>query len=98
MALLMFASGEAKRRDPRHVLLLNPFDHAFSPWSDVAATFRAEPVKRSPGPIDAYEVLIDTERFIDGQEEAPFIEYLHALLSKRKLIAPPRHDQRPVHP
>src|ERR1700741_858261 len=81
MALLMLASAEAGAAEPRHVLMLNPFDHAFSPWSDVAASFRAELVRRSPEPIDVYEVSIPH----DSKTPEPFIEYLHALLSKRKL-------------
>ncbi len=44
-----------------------------------------ELVKRSPDPVDLYEVSLDTARLRDAQEEAPFIEYLRSLLAGRKL-------------
>ena len=56
------------------------FGHAHSPWSDIAASFRAEIVKKSPQPIDIYEVSLDTARAQDPAEEAPFVEYIKALL------------------
>ena len=70
--------------------MLHAFGHAYSPWSDMAASFRAELVRRSPGPIDLYEVSLDTARVQDTKDEAPFVEYIHALLSTRSpdLIVP----------
>ena len=45
---------------------------------------------RSPGPIDLYEVSLDTARVQDTKDDAPFVEYIHALLSTRTpdLIVP----------
>jgi hypothetical protein len=70
--------------------MLHAFGHAYSPWSDMAASFRAEIVRRSPGPIDLYVVSLDTARVQDTKDEAPFVEYIHALLSARSpdLIVP----------
>jgi signal transduction histidine kinase len=70
--------------------MLHAFGHAYSPWSDMAASFRAEIVGRSPEPIDLYEVSLDTARVQDSKDEAPFVEYIHALLSTRSpdLIVP----------
>jgi signal transduction histidine kinase len=70
--------------------MLHAFGHAYSPWSDMAASFRAEIVRRSPWPIDLYEVSLDTARVQDTKDEAPFVEYIHALLSTRSpdLIVP----------
>jgi signal transduction histidine kinase len=38
-----------------------------------------------PEPIDLYEVSLDTARAQEPQEEGPFVEYIRALLSGRKL-------------
>jgi len=76
--------------DPRRVLLLHAFGHPFSPWSDMAGSFRAELVKKSREPVDLYEVALDTARVRDPQDEAPFLAYIRALLVGRKpdLIVP----------
>src|SRR6267142_1184678 len=81
--LLFLLAVEAHAAEPRRVLMLHAFGHAYSPWSDMAASFRAEIVKKSPEPIDLYEVSLDTARVQDPGEEAPFVEYIKALLSKR---------------
>ena len=72
------------------MLILHAFGHAYSPWSDMAANFRAELIKKSPQPIELYEVSLDTARAQDPDEEAPFVEYIKALLAKRApdLIVP----------
>src|SRR5262249_38942765 len=71
--------------EPRRVLLVHAFGHAYSPWSDMAGSFRAELIKRSKEPIDLYEVSLDTARVKDPQDEAPFVQYIRALLVDRKL-------------
>jgi hypothetical protein len=76
---------EADAADPRRVLMLHAFGHAYSPWSDMAGSFRAELIKKSPEPIDLYEVSLDTARVQDPQDEGPFVDYIHAVLSGRKL-------------
>src|SRR5215831_11097134 len=75
----------AATAEPRRVLLLHAFGHPFSPWSDMAASFRAALIKQSPEPIDLYEVSLDTARVQDPQDEGPFLDYIRALLSGRKL-------------
>jgi hypothetical protein len=50
------------RRDARRILLLHAFGHPYLPWSDMAGSFRAELVKKSPEPINLYEVSLDTVR------------------------------------
>jgi hypothetical protein len=84
LAVLICATLEAAA-EPRGVLLLHPFGRAFSPWSDMAESFRTELVKRSPQAIDLYEVSLDTSRVQDPQQEAPFVEYLRALFRERNL-------------
>ena len=71
--------------EPRRVLLLHAFGHSYSPWSDMAGSFRGELVKQSPDPVDLYEVSLDTARIQDPKDEAPFVEYIRALVSGRKL-------------
>jgi len=85
VGLLLFATAQVSADEPRRVLLLHAFGHAYSPWSDDAASFRAGLVKKSPQPIDLYEVSLDTARVKDPKDEGPFIEYVHALLAGRKL-------------
>jgi signal transduction histidine kinase len=84
VAFLMFATMVAAA-EPRRVLVLHAFGHAYSPWSDMAASFREELVKKSPEPIDLYEVSLDTARVRDPEDEGPFVEYIRAVLSGRKL-------------
>ena len=51
----------------------------------MAGSFRAELVKKSSEPVDLFEVSLDTARIQSSQDEGPFIEYIRALLSGRKL-------------
>jgi hypothetical protein len=82
---LILATIRASAADPRRVLLLHAFGHPYSPWSDMAGSFRAELIKKSPEPIDLYEVSLDTARVHSPQDEGPFVEYIRALLFGRKL-------------
>src|SRR5580692_7114489 len=84
VALLMLATMQAAA-EPRRVLMLHAFGHAYSPWSDMAGSFRAELIKRSSEPIDLYEVSLDTARVHDAKDEEPFVEYIRAVLAGRKL-------------
>src|SRR5580692_8770579 len=84
-ALLLLTTIQASAADARRVLLLHAFGHPYSPWSDMAGSFRAELVKKSPQPIDLYEVALDTARVQNPQDEGPFVEYIRALLAGRKL-------------
>src|SRR5215468_1717175 len=84
-AVMIFATIENAAAEPRRVLLLHAFGHAYSPWSDMAGSFRAELIKKSSEPIDLYEVSLDTARVHDPMDEGPFVEYIRALLSERKL-------------
>ena len=84
-ALLILATIQVFAADTRRVLLLHAFGHPYSPWSDMAGSFRAELIKKSPEPIDLYEVSLDTARVANAQDEEPFVEYIRALLSGRRL-------------
>src|SRR6476660_10404047 len=88
--LFIFLAADAHSAEPKRVLMLHAFGHAYSPWSDMAASFRAEIIRRSPEPIELYEVSLDTARVQDPKDDAPFVEYIRALLSRRSpdLIVP----------
>lgn len=90
LILLVSFAVRSDAAEPKRVLILHAFGHAHSPWSDMAASFRAEIVKKSPQPIEIYEVSLDTARVLEPGEEAPFVEYIKALLAKRTpdLIVP----------
>src|SRR5262245_35722278 len=83
--LIILGMSDGVAAEPRRVLLLHAFGHPFSPWSDMAGSFRAELIKRSPEPIDLFEVSLDTARAQTPQDEVPFLEYIRALLSGGKL-------------
>ena len=83
-AVLLFATMVAAA-EPRRVLMLHGFGHAYSPWSDMAASFRAELIKKSPEPIDLYELSLDTAKVQDPHDEGLFVEYIRAVFSGRKL-------------
>jgi signal transduction histidine kinase len=78
-------AATARAAEPKRVLMLHAFGHAYSPWSDMAASFRAELIKKSPQPIDLYEVSLDTARVQDSKDDGPFVEYIRAVLAGRKL-------------
>ena len=84
-ALFTLVVIKAHAAEPQRVLLVHAFGHAYSPWSDMAGSFRAELVKKSPEPIDLYEASLDTARVQNSGDEGPFVEYIRALLSGRKL-------------
>ena len=83
-ALLLWAAI-ASAAEPRRVLIIHAFGHAYSPWSDMAASFRAQLIKKTKEPIDLYEVSLDTARVQNQQDETPFVDYIHALLGGRRL-------------
>ena len=70
--------------EPRRVLIIHAFGHAYSPWSDMAASFRAELIKNTKEPIDLYEVR-SIPQSANREDETQFVEYIHALLGGRKL-------------
>jgi hypothetical protein len=85
VGLLVAATTGISAAEPRRVLLVHAFGHAYSPWSDMAGRFREELTKKSKEPIDIYEVSLDTARVQNPHDEAPFVEYIRALLVNRKL-------------
>jgi ABC-type uncharacterized transport system substrate-binding protein len=85
LVFLLCATTDVSAAEARRVLLLHAFGHAFSPWSDIAGSFREELVKKSPEPIDLFEVSLDVARNQSPQDDTPFVEYIRARLKERKL-------------
>src|SRR5260370_5775322 len=90
VVVLVLLAVEDQGSEPRRVLMLHAFGHAYSAWSDMAASFRAEIIRRSQEPIELYEVSLDTARVQDPKDDAPFVESIRALLPRRSpdLIVP----------
>jgi signal transduction histidine kinase len=83
--VLFVATDEISAAELRRVLLIHAFAHAYSPWSDMAASFREEILKKSPEPIDVYELSLDTARIRNPDDELPFVEHVLKVLSGRRL-------------
>jgi signal transduction histidine kinase len=82
--VLLLAMTGAALSEPKRVLLLHSFGRDFAPWNEYARTLHEELIRQSPDPIDLYEASLATARSADDQE-SPFVGYLSALFSKRRL-------------
>ncbi len=51
----------------------------------MAGGFREGLIKKTSEPIDLYEVSLDTARIKTPRDDGPFVDYIRALLSERKL-------------
>jgi signal transduction histidine kinase len=85
VAMLVCMTLGVRAAEPHRVLLLHSFGRDFAPFSDFAGHFREQLARQSPAPIDLYEASLESARFREAQEEAPFAEYLRALFAGRKL-------------
>jgi signal transduction histidine kinase len=84
IVLLLGMTGEATAV-PKRILLLHSFGRDFSPWAEVARSFRAELDRISPEAIEFHDAALATERFGANQNEAPFVDYLDSLFAKSRL-------------
>jgi signal transduction histidine kinase len=86
LTLLIFAAtSAATAAEPKRVLLLHSFGPQFPPWVFIAAKFREEIFRQSPGQVDLYEASLEGARFQQLDDQRPLVEYLKALFSSRKL-------------
>jgi signal transduction histidine kinase len=69
--------------ESKTVLVLHSFGREFRPWSEYAKAIRLELERRSPWPLDIQEHALVTARSADDNPEPAFVDYLHALFSKR---------------
>lgn len=74
----------------KRVLLLHSYGQDMAPYTDVSAVFRDELTQKLGEPVDLVEVSLVTKVAGDSLEDAPFVEYLQALLVGRKpdLVVP----------
>ena len=82
--IIILAPALATAAEPKQVLVLHSFGREFKPWSEYAKAIRLELERQSPWPLDIQEHSLVTARSIDGNPEAAFVDYLHALYAKRK--------------
>ncbi|WNV07792.1 HAMP domain-containing sensor histidine kinase [Tardiphaga sp. 709] len=73
------SAGAAERSEVKRVLLLHSFGREFRPWSEYAASIKAELQQQSPWPLDIQEHGLLTARFNSPGPEAPFVDYLNSL-------------------
>jgi signal transduction histidine kinase len=88
--LLAVIAPQSDAAEPKQVLLLHGFGHAYDPWSDVAQNFQSNLIKSTQDPIDIFEVSIDSARIQTPEDAKPFIDYIRAIVFRRKphLIVP----------
>jgi hypothetical protein len=81
----VLAAHQTAAAEPRHILLLHSFGPHFSPWRAIAGQLRHELIQQSRSSVDLYEASLQSGRFGQPQDEAPFIDYLRALFAGRGL-------------
>ena len=79
-----FAAIGATHTPPKRVLLLHSYGHDFAPFTDFAATFRPELVRRLGQPVDLYEVPLLAARSSTSPEDRLFVDYVLELFSQRQ--------------
>ncbi len=74
----------------KRVLLLHSYGQDMAPYSDVSGTFRDELTQNLGEPVDLVEVSLVTTVAGAPVDDAPFVDYLQALLVGRKpdLVVP----------
>lgn len=75
----------ADARRVRRVLILHSFGRDFAPFNAVSSGFRTELARQSAEPIEFLEASLETARFVEGEPERPFVEYLRALFADRPM-------------
>lgn len=80
-----WAAVAAQGPEPPRVLLIHSFGREFAPYESFSGIFRTELVRESPVPLDIYEVSLDSARFRETAQEAPFLDYLLGQFSQRGL-------------
>jgi ABC-type uncharacterized transport system substrate-binding protein len=69
--------------DTKRVLMLHSFGRDFKPWSEYAKNIRSELDQQSPWSLEISDHSLMSGGFSDEDSEAPFVEYLRALHTKR---------------
>ena len=80
-----FACSVALASEPKRVMLLHSFGRDFKPWSEYAKAIHQELDRQSQWPLDIVEHSLEIARSSDDNPEGPFVDYLRALYSNRRL-------------
>src|SRR4051812_47618843 len=84
VVLLMISGASASwAAAPQRVLLLHSFGNDFAPYSVVAGDFRTDLAKMSPSRIEFYDVSLESSRYVEGDKDRQFLDYMHALFDAR---------------
>jgi hypothetical protein len=78
--MLFFAAVTTAMGEPKRILVLHSVGRDFSPWAELARSFRAEVDQKSLEPIDFYEASLSSERLSANKDEGALSNYLQALL------------------
>jgi hypothetical protein len=85
-AIFLLATFGASAAETKRVLMLHSFGREFKPWSEYARNIRAELDQQSRWPLEISDhSLLMTVSSSDEDSEAPVVEYLRALHTKRPL-------------
>src|SRR4051812_35858041 len=71
--------------EPKRVMVLHSFGRDFRPWIAYAQAIRAHLDRQSPWPLEIIDQSLMTAREPDEDPEVPFVEYLHAIFTKRPI-------------
>jgi len=82
-AIFLLATLGAGAAETKRVLMLHSFGRDFKPWSEYARNIRSELDQQSRWPLEISDHSLMTGGSSDEDSEAPFIEYLRALHTKR---------------
>jgi len=85
VVMLFFAAITTAMGEPRRILVLHSVGRDFSPWAELARSFRAEVDQQSSEPIDFYEASLSSERLGANKDEGALSNYLQALFAERRL-------------
>ena len=83
--IFLLATLGAGAAETKRVLMLHSFGREFKPWSEYARNIRAELDQQSRWPLEISDHSLMTANSSDEDSEAPFVEYLRALHTKRPL-------------
>ena len=83
--MLFFAAVTTAMGEPKRILVLHSVGRDFSPWAELARSFRAEVDQKSLEPIDFYEASLSSERLSANKDEGALSNYLQALFAERRL-------------
>lgn len=83
-AAAQVARPDRYAEQPCRVLILSSFGSEFSFFSQMATDLRAELNLIRKEPCDYYEIPLELSRFDSEERQAPFVDYLTALMASRR--------------